>query len=87
MVRSGIEIVISSFFCSTFEFIQGFRTLDDLRTKAKLSQNQQVGLKYYDEFLERMPRDEVTEIEAVVCTHERERAKRTIFKNRNNCLG
>lgn len=46
---------------------QGFRTLDDLRTKAKLSHNQQVGLKYYDEFLERIPRDEVTEIEAVVC--------------------
>ncbi|CAF1093694.1 unnamed protein product [Rotaria sp. Silwood1] len=44
---------------------QGFRTLDDLRTKAKLSHNQQIGLKYYDEFLERMPRDEVAEIEAV----------------------
>lgn len=48
---------------------QGFRTLDDLRTKAKLSQNQQVGLKYYDEFLERIPRDEVTEIEAIVREH------------------
>ena len=35
--------------------------------KAKLSDNQQVGLKYYDEFLERIPRDEVSEIEAVVC--------------------
>jgi len=48
---------------------QGFRSLDDVRTKAKLSQNQQVGLKYYDEFLERIPRDEVTEIEAVVKEH------------------
>ncbi|CAF1463730.1 unnamed protein product [Adineta steineri] len=48
---------------------QGFRTLDDLRTKAKLSDNQQVGLKYYDEFLERMPRNEVCEIEAVVKEH------------------
>ncbi|CAF4099457.1 unnamed protein product [Rotaria sp. Silwood2] len=48
---------------------QGFRTLDDLRTKAKLSHNQEVGLKYYDEFLERIPRDEVTEIEAVVKEH------------------
>lgn len=45
---------------------QGFRTLDDIRTKAKLNPNQQVGLKYYDEFRERIPRDEVTEIEAVV---------------------
>ncbi|CAF5053323.1 unnamed protein product, partial [Rotaria socialis] len=35
---------------------QGFRTLNDVRTKAKLSQNQTVGLKYYDEFLERIPR-------------------------------
>ncbi|CAF1194952.1 unnamed protein product [Rotaria magnacalcarata] len=48
---------------------QGFRTLDDVRTKAKLSQNQTVGLKYYDEFRERIPRDEVAEIETVVKEH------------------
>ncbi|CAF0803213.1 unnamed protein product [Didymodactylos carnosus] len=45
---------------------QGFRTLDDIRTKAKLTPNQQVGLKYYDEFLERIPRDEVAQIESIV---------------------
>lgn len=28
-----------------------------------------MGLKYYDEFLERIPRDEVTEIEGVVKDH------------------
>ncbi|CAF0896981.1 unnamed protein product [Didymodactylos carnosus] len=47
-------------------FDQGFRTLDDLRTKAKLTHNQIIGLKYYDEFLERIPREEVSEIEKVV---------------------
>ncbi|CAF1264141.1 unnamed protein product [Adineta ricciae] len=44
----------------------GYRTLDDLRTKAKLTHNQMIGLKYYSEFLERIPRDEVTQIEHVV---------------------
>lgn len=44
----------------------GYRTYDDLRTKAKLSHNQMIGLKYCQEFLQRIPRDEVTEIENVV---------------------
>ena len=68
MVRSGIwpsrHHVRST--VSSRKKLQGFRSLDDLRNKAKLSHNQQVGLKYYDEFLERIPRDEVTEIEGTV---------------------
>ncbi|CAF2819088.1 unnamed protein product [Rotaria sp. Silwood2] len=44
----------------------GYRTLDDLRTKARLTHNQMIGLKYCSEFLERIPRDEVTQIESVV---------------------
>ncbi|KAI0910616.1 hypothetical protein F4823DRAFT_589573 [Ustulina deusta] len=37
----------------------GYRTLDDLQTKVKLSANQQVGVKHYDDLLTRIPRAEV----------------------------
>ncbi|CAF1642910.1 unnamed protein product, partial [Didymodactylos carnosus] len=47
-------------------FAQGFRTLDDLRTKAKLTRTQEIGLKYYNEFNERIPREEVTQIENII---------------------
>lgn len=47
-------------------FLQGFRTLEDIRTKAQLSATQRIGLKHYDDFLDRMPRDEAAAIEAVV---------------------
>ncbi|NXU18084.1 DPOLL polymerase, partial [Pardalotus punctatus] len=45
---------------------QGFRTLDDIRTKATLTSQQAVGLKHYEDFLERMPREEAAEIEQTV---------------------
>ncbi|NXA55221.1 DPOLL polymerase, partial [Nothocercus julius] len=45
---------------------QGFRTLDDIRTKASLSSQQAVGLKHYEDFLERMSREEAAEIERTV---------------------
>ncbi|NXI56583.1 DPOLL polymerase, partial [Chloroceryle aenea] len=45
---------------------QGFRTLDDIRTKAALTSQQAVGLKHYRDFLERMPREEAAEIEQTV---------------------
>lgn len=47
-------------------FAQGFRTLDDLKKKARLTRMQQIGLKYYDDFNARIPRDEVTRIETIV---------------------
>ncbi|KAL4232230.1 hypothetical protein ACF0H5_009804 [Mactra antiquata] len=45
---------------------QGFRTLEDLRTKANLTYQQKIGLRCYDDFLDRMPRSEAGEIEQVV---------------------
>jgi len=47
-------------------FAQGFRTLDDLRLRARLTRTQQIGLEYYDDFNTRIPRDEVTRIETIV---------------------
>lgn len=45
---------------------QGFRTLEDICTKARLSNTQKIGLKYYEDFLDRMPREEAAAIEKVV---------------------
>ncbi|XP_053167172.1 DNA polymerase lambda isoform X3 [Hemicordylus capensis] len=45
---------------------QGFRMLDDIRTKASLTSQQAIGLKHYEDFLERMPREEAAEIEQMV---------------------
>lgn len=45
---------------------KGFRTLEDIRTKVHLSSTQKIGLKHYDDFLDRMPREEAAAIEKVV---------------------
>ncbi|KAI0505256.1 hypothetical protein F5B22DRAFT_628393 [Xylaria bambusicola] len=37
----------------------GYRTVDDLRTKANLSTNQRIGVDHYDDLLTRIPRAEV----------------------------
>ncbi len=55
--------------------------MDDLRTKAKLTHNQMIGLKYCSEFLERIPRDEVTQIENVVRRKTKEFNKFDMFSN------
>lgn len=38
---------------------QGHKSLEDLRSKADLSQNQKIGIDHYDDFLARIPRSEV----------------------------
>ncbi|XP_026025886.1 DNA polymerase lambda [Astatotilapia calliptera] len=45
---------------------QGFRTLEDIHTKAHLTNTQKIGLKHYNDFLDRMPREEAGAIEKVV---------------------
>lgn len=45
---------------------QGLKTLEDLKNHGKLTRQQEIGLKYYDEFLERMPREEAGKIEDLV---------------------
>jgi DNA polymerase IV len=45
---------------------QGFRTLDDLKQKAKLSTNQLIGIEHYDELNQRIPRAEVEALGALI---------------------
>ncbi|KAF5536153.1 DNA polymerase IV [Fusarium napiforme] len=45
---------------------QGFRTLDDLRTTAKLSPNQLIGIEHYDDLNTRIPRREIEALGAIV---------------------
>ena len=51
-----------------FILLQGFRNLADLQSAGVLNRIQQIGLKYYQEFKERMPRSEVEQIEERVNT-------------------
>ncbi|KAF5688486.1 DNA polymerase IV [Fusarium denticulatum] len=45
---------------------QGFRTLDDLKTTAKLSPNQLIGIEHYDDLNTRVPRREIEALGAIV---------------------
>ncbi len=45
---------------------QGLRSLEDVRQKADLSPNQLIGLDHYDDFQQRIPRNEVAQHAAVV---------------------
>ena len=45
---------------------QGHKTLDDLLTKAHLTDNQKIGIAHYDDFLTRIPRAEVEAHGAIV---------------------
>ncbi|XP_053439728.1 DNA polymerase lambda isoform X2 [Nycticebus coucang] len=45
---------------------QGFRSLEDIQSQASLTIQQAIGLKHYNDFLERMPREEAAEIEQTV---------------------
>lgn len=47
-------------------YVQGFRTLDDVRQKAHLTRQQKIGLDHYDDINSRMPREEATEIVNIV---------------------
>ena len=40
--------------------------MEDIRTKSVLSTTQKIGLKHYDDLLDRMPREEAGAIEELV---------------------
>ncbi|KAF3892388.1 DNA polymerase [Trichophyton interdigitale] len=45
---------------------QGYKSLDDLKTRANLTTNQKVGIERYDDFQKRIPREEVEAHGAIV---------------------
>ncbi len=52
-------------------FNRGWRSLDDIVEQGwdKISRDQRIGVKYYDEFLQRIPREEVDKIANVIVDH------------------
>ena len=53
----------------TLYYIQGYRTLQDLLDANILNRQQLIGIKYYEEFKDRMDRSEVKEIEDKVISN------------------
>jgi DNA polymerase IV len=53
-------------------FNAGFKTIDDLRARAKLTDNQRIGIEHLDDFNRRIPRDEVSEHHIIVQRTARE---------------
>ncbi|KAH6678434.1 hypothetical protein B0J14DRAFT_322460 [Halenospora varia] len=45
---------------------QGHKSLDDLRARVRLTENQQIGIDHYDHFNTRIPRDEMDELGVTV---------------------
>ena len=45
---------------------QGYRSVEALAASGVLNRQQRIGVKHYDDFQERMPREEVAQIEEMV---------------------
>ncbi|KAI9809550.1 MAG: hypothetical protein M1827_006785 [Pycnora praestabilis] len=67
-----------------FYFDKGWRDLDDIVEHgwSTLSRVQQIGVKYYDEFLHKIPRDEVESIASIIMQH----AHRIRDENMQHCI-
>ncbi|OSX58463.1 hypothetical protein POSPLADRAFT_1153086, partial [Postia placenta MAD-698-R-SB12] len=64
-IQREIEQVFTGSKIAREWYTRGCRTLDDIRTRKggiRLSQAQEIGLKYYEEINSRMPRDEAADI-------------------------
>ncbi|XP_043839499.1 DNA polymerase lambda isoform X2 [Dromiciops gliroides] len=61
-------LILSSLGVTSLDWaaVQGFRTLEDIQSQATLTAQQAIGLKHYEDFLMRIPREEAAEIEQTV---------------------